>query len=574
MTTLMLICLVWPVMPALAQGSNHHLPMVMNKVTTGSPVTVDEDYLPDEVVIKLVQSADIVGVASDFGLDPTPLDQFGTRPIFRMRILDGAEPPDRAAELEADPRVLYAEPNFLGQTPEGQQRVSWAKGGDGGDYVEQWAVNMIRLPEAHAITRGANVMLAVLDTGVDSTHPALAGRLVSGFDFVDMDADPSEVGSHEQNVVFGHGTHVAGLIALSAPEAKIMPVRVLDPDGIGNIWVIAEALAFAVNPDGDLNTADGADVINLSLSTTRQTDLLSEIVAAITCVDDDDDDDGGDDDDDCLSSPPGAVVIAAAGNSGSSTPEYPAAEGVAGSLSVGASTMVDTLASFSNFGPWVNVAAPGESILSSVPGGEYAVWSGTSMATPLAAGVAALIRSIDPDLDAAAVVEQMVSNSKVINGPVPKRIDAMAALALSSIGEFKCMGSSVGAITVDNLTVIQGHTCILNGTQVQGNVKVEASATLNADFITVDGNVQADGAASVSVSDSMIDGSFQVVKSGSAFLHGSYVNGDVQFFENKGSLTVSNNTIDGNLQCKKNSQMPTGGGNIVQGNKEDQCSGL
>jgi subtilisin family serine protease len=437
---------------------------------------------------------------------------------------------------------------------------------------------MIRLPEAHAFTRGGNVTLAVLDTGVDSSHPALAGKLVSGFDFVDMDADPSEMGNHEQNVVYGHGTHVAGLIALAAPEAKIMPVRVLDPDGIGNIWVIAEALAFAVNPDGNIQTADGADVINLSLSTTRQTDLLSEIVALITCVgDDDDDDDGGevgDDDADCLASPPGAVVVAAAGNSGSNTPEYPAAEGVPGSLSVGASTMADTLASFSNFGPWVHVTAPGESILSSVPGGDYAVWSGTSMAAPLAAGVAALVRSAFPDLDAKEVVDQVITTSKVINGPVPRRVDAMAALALLTGGEFKCMGVSLGSITVDNLTVPQGQTCTLNGTQVQGNVKVEALATLSADFIDAGGNIQADGAASVMLSNSMVGGSVQVVKSGSALLQASTVEGDAQFFENSGSLTISSNTIDGNLQCKQNSQSPTGGGNVVQGNKEDQCAGL
>src|SRR6185295_16802740 len=119
---------------------------------------------------------------------------------------------------------------------------------------------------------------ALLDTGVDTNHPALAGHLLPGRDFVDDDADPSEVGD-QQTGPYGHGTHVAGLVALVAPEAKIIPIRVLDERGVGNIWVLAEALAYAVDPDGDPATADGADVINLSLTTPRETKLIGNLIA-------------------------------------------------------------------------------------------------------------------------------------------------------------------------------------------------------------------------------------------------------------------------------------------------------
>ena len=109
----------------------------------------------------------------------------------------------------------------------------------------------IQLSLAHQINRGTGpngpVKVAVLDTGVDTNHVALAGRLLPGWDFVDDDADPSEVGD-QQTGPYGHGTHVAGLIALVAPEAKIIPIRVLDRYGVGNIWVLAEALAFAIDP--------------------------------------------------------------------------------------------------------------------------------------------------------------------------------------------------------------------------------------------------------------------------------------------------------------------------------------
>src|SRR5947199_130270 len=155
--------------------------------------------------------------------------------------------------------------------------ISWTGGGDAGGYVAQWAPQMIRLGAAHNVTRGAGVKVAILDTGFDVTHPALAGHMLPGYDFVDNDNDPSEVGD-VQHGPYGHGTHVAGLVALTAPAAKIIPIRVLAPDGVGNIWVLAEALAYAIDPDGNPNTDDGAHVINMSLSTPRRTNLLSSIL--------------------------------------------------------------------------------------------------------------------------------------------------------------------------------------------------------------------------------------------------------------------------------------------------------
>jgi subtilisin family serine protease len=530
-----------------------------------------EDFIPNEVLVKLHQATDVVSLAADYGLDPNPLDQFGSRAIFRMRILDGASPPDKAEELAVDSRVVYAEPNFIGRTPEGLQRVSWPKGEASTDYPEQWAAGIIRLAEAHTVTRGAGMTVAVLDTGVDLTHPALAGQLVSGYDFVDLDTDPSEEGTPDLNPTYGHGTHVAGLIALVAPEARIMPLRVLDENGDGNIWVLAEALAYAINPDGNVNTADGVDVINLSLGTTYPTELLGEIVAAVTCEEDDD----PGEDDDCLVGPNqhGAVVVAAAGNNSSSDPEYPAAEGVIGSLSVGASTQMDSLASFSNYGSWVHVAAPGEDVLSTVPNGEYAMWSGTSMATPLAAGEAALVRAVNPGFSAADVVAHIISKSEGIDGPVSKRIDVAAALGIPIVGEYRCTGT-VPFITADNLLVPTGVTCTLEGARIKGTVKVEEGATLNASGLYVNGSIQAKKAVSVNVSNSSFQGSFEMEEGGSAQLYGTQIMGSAKFIKNEGSLTISHNTIGGNLQCKENKLMPTGGNNLVQGNKEDQCSNL
>src|SRR5262249_37742455 len=123
------------------------------------------------------------------------------------------------------------------------------------------------------------------------------------------------------------------------------------------------------------------------------------------------------------------VVVIAAGNSGSSTPEYPAGDGTRGSISVAASTQSDALAPFSNYGLWVNVAAPGQGILSTVPGGGYGTWSGTSMAAPFVAGEAALVRSSFPTLAPAKIAQRVITRSSDIGGLVRFRINAVAALA-------------------------------------------------------------------------------------------------------------------------------------------------
>lgn len=384
------------------------------------------NFVPGELVVKLFRAADLAGVAADYKLDPRPLEQFGGFPLYRLRIVDGATPPRRAGQMAGDPRLVYAEPNLIGSAPESGGEVGWAVGGDAGGYATQWAAATVRLPEAHAVTRGSGVTVAVLDTGIDRSHPAFAGRLVQGYDFMDGDTDPSEVGMQGVNPGFGHGTHVAGLVALAAPEAKIMPLRVLNPNGAGNIFLLAEALRYAVDPDGNPATHDGADVVNLSLSTMTRSSLLKDVLNAVTCADP------------THRSPAdlpcfradgrGAVVVAAAGNHASTQPEYPAGDGLNGTVAVGASIQTDALAAFSNWGSWVDVEAPGERILSTVPGGGYGVWSGTSMAAPLVAGEAALMRAANPDAPVAKLAQRIVSTADAVQSAVPRRIDAAAAL--------------------------------------------------------------------------------------------------------------------------------------------------
>ncbi len=398
---------------------------------TQAAMARDDPGLPGEILVKLRTTQALEPLLSRYQL--SVIAQFGARPIYRLNVMGttGVDNVISALLLETD--VLLAEPNTVNSSPEARRNVVWAIG-NASAYAVQWAPAALRLTEAHSLSTGAGVRVAILDTGVDRTHPALAGRLLPGFDFVDYDDNPSEEGS-EADVSFGHGTHVAGLVALVAPDAKIMPLRVLDPSGQSNAWVIAEALLYAVNPDGDPATDDGAHVINLSLGTATRTRIFNAIAQIATCSIDSDpvndiSDPGYDADEERCSRTGGVVIVAAAGNDGSSSvKEYPAAEtGTKGLVAVGASAANSKLSSFSNTGSWIRFTAPGDRITSSVPGGGYGTWSGTSMAAPLAAGSAALLRAKNPNMKPDDIVRRMISRTSALCGANLRQLDAYAAL--------------------------------------------------------------------------------------------------------------------------------------------------
>lgn len=393
-----------------------------------------------EVLVQLKQGIDITAVAPQYRL--TVLDQFGTRPIWRTRIGSGDTVNGVVAALRADTRVQFAEPHTVQQTPEARRFIVWVIGGSDSEWGSQWAGDTLNLAQAHAVTTGEGVRVAVIDTGIDTGHPSLAPSLARnaqgqllGRDFVNDDNDPREEGNSSQ-AGYGHGTHVAGLLRLAAPGAKIMPVRALDPNGRGIAWVIGEALMYAVDPDGNPATNDGARVINLSLGTTRPTDFLERVVQLATC-DLDDDDDGADFSDPRFAADKarcdnngGAVVISAAGNGASSTEKlYPAAEQVEGALSVAATTETLRIASFSNRGRWIQLGAPGDGLVSTFPLSSWATWSGTSMSAPLVSGVAALLRAANPDWKPVDVTKRIQDRSvRTCGNNWLRQVDAAGAV--------------------------------------------------------------------------------------------------------------------------------------------------
>ena len=387
---------------------------------------------PGEVLLVL-QSGDGIGALQQrYGL--SLISRFGARPIFRVKVPAGADAAQVAGALATQPGVLVADLNYRRASPESVKNNVLAIGSAQG-YAAQWADGAMGLSKVRGQANGQGVRVAVLDTGFDLNHPALAGRWLPGKDFVDGDLDPSESAGLPGDG-FGHGTHVAGLVAWVAPGARIMPLRVLDASGGGNTWALAEAMLYAVDPDGNPATDDGAQIINLSLAGLQRAHLMDTIHQIVGCNPPDPlntavdtrDAGYGDDNQRCANQA-GAVVVAGAGNDGSSNLRaYPAAEGAYSLLAVAASTGQGKMAGFSNSGGWVHLAAPGEGVTSTVPGGGYATWSGTSMATPLVAGAAALVRQLYPQLTARQVARCLESTTSGLSGTKLRQVSISSAL--------------------------------------------------------------------------------------------------------------------------------------------------
>jgi thermitase len=295
--------------------------------------------------------------------------------IYLFRFSDSRTVWDAVDELEDDNRnVKWAEPDYYAQVPEVDQRAAlyldqraalYLDGQSPTEYFQQYAIPLIKAREAQAIATGVGITVAVIDTGVDMSHPVFKS-VASGYDYVDKDSNPDEVSG---GPAYGHGTMVAGIIALVAPGATIMPLRAFTPGGAGAASDVALAIRKAV--------LAGADVINMSFGYSTRSAAIEQAIH--------------------FADVRGATLIAAAGNRSSSIPQYPAEYNEV--LAVGATDSSDNIASFSNRGSWVDVGAPGVSIYSAYPGGQFAWWDGTSFAAPFVSGAAALVissRSGDP----------------------------------------------------------------------------------------------------------------------------------------------------------------------------------
>jgi len=245
---------------------------------------------------------------------------------------------------------------------------------------DSWGVKRIGAGLVHDSTnKGAGVKVAIIDTGIDYTHTDLANNFdadVKGYDFVNSDSDPMDDN--------GHGTHVAGVVAAEdnyfgvvgvAPQAELYALKALDETGSGYVSDVVAAIMWATDPNNDGNTDDRMDVINMSFGGTYNSWLLDAACLLAYYQDK-------------------LILVAAAGNSGNPPGKgdnvgYPAAYDSV--IAVAATNQSDERARWSSTGPDVELAAPGVDIYSTYKDGGYATYSGTSMAAPHVAGVAALV---------------------------------------------------------------------------------------------------------------------------------------------------------------------------------------
>lgn len=310
-------------------------------------------------------------------------------------------------ELKSNPEVEYAEPNYIAKA-ESIPNDPY--------YSQQWGPPAIKADLAWGKVDGskrAAVTIAIVDTGINFNHEDLKNSIVPGYDFANNDNDPSD----DQ----GHGTHVAGIaaaitnngkgVAGIAGGSRIMPVKVLGNNGGGSYSNIISGIKYAAD--------HGANVISMSLGGPGQSQAMQDAINYAVSK--------------------GVSVVAAAGNENGAV-DFPG--NCAGVITVGAIESSGNRASYSNFGPELDLMAPGSQVYSTYNAGpsSYTYMSGTSMATPFVAGVVALVKAVNPGLSPAAINKIIDQSAKDLGAPGFDNyygyglVDASKAIDLASSG--------------------------------------------------------------------------------------------------------------------------------------------
>jgi type VII secretion-associated serine protease mycosin len=402
---------------------------------TAAAAAETAEYRPSQLLVKLKPATKLVlataPVTSNSSLLSVALSQYDvTRatsidPEGRTYALHYERPisaPELAERLQRIPEVVYAEPDYCLKAtllPDDPYYQSF-----------QWGLPQIEMEKAWDITTGdPSIIVAVLDTGVASDHPDLAGKVIAGYDFVNNDDNP-----YDDN---GHGTFTAGIAAARGNDgtgvagvswgAQIMPVKILNSEGAGSVEDFTQGIRYAAD--------HGARVINVSAGMPVASRAMADAVDYAYSK--------------------GCFLVAAAGNTPDGQPNYPAAFDQV--EAVGASGRNDTTTGFSSFGQYLDVVAPGAGIVStSWSDGDltYDSASGTSASAPFVSGLASLILSVRPDLTNTQI-KQIIESTADDEGPSGwdehfgnGRINAYRAVLVASTGQTKSGQSRiVGTVT-------------------------------------------------------------------------------------------------------------------------------
>jgi subtilisin family serine protease len=357
----------------------------------GSTATgYEESVVPGQVIVELCTGTSIDEINAEYGT--ALLNSIDSEGLFLLDLPEGMDEEQILDALADDPRVIETEENEWADTPE-------AVAGDTqsfffyvppSEYDAQYALGLLGLGPAHGTTTGSGVTVAVLDTGIDIAHDVLAGMILpNGYNFVDANDDVTDVGNGidddddgDIDEMTGHGTAVAGIVAMVAPDAALLPIKILDSDGLGDVFRTAQGIYYA--------TEQGAHVINLSIGTQSNNQILRTAIETARQA--------------------GIVVVASAGNLNRQHPaQMPA--GDENTLGVAATDEADVKGDFSNYGSHIALSAPGINIVSTTPGNTYATCSGTSLSAAFVSGAAALVKAINPQAPPEQLEAPLLSNT-------------------------------------------------------------------------------------------------------------------------------------------------------------------
>jgi subtilisin family serine protease len=372
----------------------------------------------------------------------------GEIPELGIKIIELPEQASEVAQKQAfelEPRVEYVELDRVHTPADITPNDYW--------YFGQWHLARVGAPLAWSTTTGSSdVIIAICDTGVDATHPDLATKLVPGWNVYSNNADTSDA--------TGHGTAVAGIAAAASNNSigvasvawgsNIMPIRIGSSSGATSSSIIATGIVWAAN--------HGARVVNVSFGVLGST-VVSNAAQYLESR--------------------GGVMISSAGNDGLNF-DFPNDPHV---VTISATDAADVKAPFSNFGTFVDFAAPGAGIYSSARGGGYASCTGTSFAAPTVSGVAALVLSVNPELTASQVREILGQSCDDLGDP---GWDTIYSAGRVNAGAAVTLATATLAPEVDTSAPIVNFIAPLAGDTVFGVVSVQISAEDNVGVISVE----------------------------------------------------------------------------------------
>lgn len=362
-----------------------------------------QPFAPDKILVKFKDNTpDIIKEKFQKQFESKIKDKISRLDVDVMQI-SRKNLTDLVNQFLQQPFIEYAEPDYVATTMDVPNDPY---------FNLQWGMQKVKAPDAWNITKsGSGVKIAILDTGIDQNHEDLSSKITDNYNCTDSPIDDS----------YGHGTHVAGIAAAATNNgtgvaglgynASLMNVKVLGDDGSGYYSWISNCLIWAAD--------HGAKVINMSLGGPSKSKTLENAVN--------------------YAWKKGVVLVAAAGNSGNSSPTYPAY--YTNVIAVAATDSNDKKASWSSYGRWVDVAAPGVDIYSTFPNHPYVInkklnydyGSGTSMATPHVSGLAALVWSTSFGTSNANVRKRIESKADKISGSIMYwtygRINALKAVS-------------------------------------------------------------------------------------------------------------------------------------------------